>query len=90
MKVLFLNENHIAWLDEKPYVFSPDLIILADPATGEGYTNTEIKAGDKVAVLGSRVAPMFRSEKAIAHFGPRYWGYDFDYIPIEEVMNTPG
>ncbi len=89
MKVWFLNENHVAWLDEKPCVFSPDLIILADPTSGEGYTNTEIKTGDPVAVLGSRVAPMFRSEKAIAHFGPRYWGFDFDYVPIEEVMVKP-
>lgn len=86
MKVWFLNENHVAWLDDQPYVFSPDLIILADPATGEAYTNTEIKAGDPVAVMGARTAPMFRSEKAIAHFGPRFWGFDFDYIPIEEVM----
>lgn len=87
MDVWFLNENHIAWLDEAPYVFSPDLIILADPASGEGYTNTEIKAGDPVAVLGAKVYPAFRSPKGIEFFGPRYWGFDIDYVPIEEVVD---
>jgi len=86
--VWFLNENHVAWLDGKPYVFSPDLIILANPETGEGYTNTELKAGDRVVALGCKVNPVFRSEKAIAHFGPRYWGFDFDYKPIEQVMGS--
>jgi DUF917 family protein len=86
MDVWFLNENHVAWLDGKPYVFSPDLIILVDPDTGEAYTNTEIKAGDPVIVLGCRAYPTFRSDKAIEFFGPRYWGFDFDYTPIEEVL----
>lgn len=84
--VWFLNENHIAWLDGKPYVFSPDLIILANPESGEGYTNTEIKAGDPVTVIGCQANPAFRTQKAIDYFGPRFWGFDFDYIPIETVM----
>jgi uncharacterized protein len=86
MDVWFLNENHVAWLDGKPYVFSPDLIILVDPSSGEGYTNTEIKAGHPVAVIGAKVYPAFRSQRAIQFFGPRYWGFDFDYVPIEEVV----
>jgi DUF917 family protein len=86
MDVWFLNENHVAWLDGQPYVFSPDLIILADPATGEGYTNTELKTGHPVTVLGARVYPAFRSPKGIQFFGPRYWGFDFDYVPIEEAV----
>ncbi|MHC1770132.1 MAG: DUF917 domain-containing protein [Flexilinea sp.] len=87
MDIWFLNENHIAWLDNKPYVFSPDLIITANPETGEGYTNTELKAGDPVTVVGCKINPAFRSEKALANFAPRYWGFDIDYKPIEEVMS---
>jgi uncharacterized protein len=62
------------------------LIILADPKTGEAYTNTELKAGDPVAVMGTRVYPAFRSEKALKFFSPRFWGFDIDYKPIEEVV----
>jgi len=84
--IWFLNENHIAWLDGEPYVFSPDLIINVNPNTGEGYSNTELKEGDPVAVIGCKINPVFRSEKAINYFGPRFWGFDFDYKPIEEIM----
>jgi len=86
LEVWFLNENHVTWLDGTPYVCSPDLIILLNPESGEGYTNTEIKAGDPVAVIGCQVHPVFRSEKAVAHFGPRFWGFDFDYVPIEQAV----
>ncbi|MCE1255111.1 MAG: DUF917 domain-containing protein [Anaerolineae bacterium] len=87
MDVYFLNENHVAFLDNKPYVFSPDLIILANPETCEGYTNTEIKTGDPVVVLGSKGYDVFRSEFALKYFGPRYWGFDVDYTPIEKVLD---
>ena len=87
MDVWFLNENHIAWLDGQPYVFSPDLIILANPQSGEAYTNTEIKVGDPVAVLGAKGYPLFRSELGLQYFGPRFWGFDYTYIPIEKVIS---
>ena len=87
MDVWFLNENHIAWLDGQPYVFSPDLIILADPQSGEAYTNTEIRTGDPVAVLGAKGYPLFRSELGLKYFGPRFWGFDYTYIPIEKVIS---
>lgn len=86
MKVWFMNENHVCWLDDRPFVFSPDLIILASPETGQGYTNTEIHAGQRVTVIGAKAYPLFRSEKGLQFFGPRYWGFDFDYVPIEQVM----
>jgi uncharacterized protein len=86
LDIWFLNENHVSWLDGKPFVFSPDLIILANPQSGDGYTNTEIKEGDPVTVLGAKVFPAFRSPKALEFFGPRYWGFDFDYVPIEKAV----
>lgn len=86
LDVWFLNENHIAWLDGKPYIFSPDLIILANPHTGEGYTNTEIKAGDLVSMLGARTYPIFRSPLGLKYFAPQYWGFDINYVPIEQVV----
>jgi DUF917 family protein len=86
MDVFFSNENHVAILDGKPFVSSPDLIILANPESGEGYTNTDIKPGDRVAVIGASNTPVFRSDLALKYFGPRYWGFDFEYVPIEKVM----
>ncbi len=86
MEVWFFNENHVTWLDDRPYVCSPDLIILADPQTGEGYTNTDVKAGMPVVVLGAPGYELFRSAAGLAFFGPRYWGFGFDYTPIEALI----
>lgn len=86
MDIWFLNENHVTWLDGVPYACSPDLIILADPNTGEGYTNTDVSAGMRVVVLGAPGYQLFRSAKGLEFFSPRYWGFDFDYTPIEKLV----
>jgi uncharacterized protein len=86
MDVWFKNENHVTWLDRKSYVCSPDLIAIVDRATGEGFTNDKIAPGHQVAVLGLKGVEDFRSEFGLAASGPRYFGFDIDYTPIEELM----
>jgi uncharacterized protein len=86
LKVWFKNENHVAWLDEKPYVTSPDMICLLNPEAGEGYSNTLIKQGDPVAAIGIRGVESFRSEKGLAAAGPKHFGFDIPYRAIEAVM----
>jgi DUF917 family protein len=82
----FKNENHIGWRDDDPVITSPDLPIVVDIATGEGKINTYIDIGDRVAVIGSKGPEVFRSEQGLSGAGPRYYGFDIDYIPIEERM----
>ncbi|GAH64697.1 unnamed protein product, partial [marine sediment metagenome] len=82
----FKNENHIGWLDEEPIITSPDMPIVVDIETGEGKINTFIEAGERVAVIGAKGPEVFRSEHGLSGAGPRYYGFDIDYIPIEERM----
>jgi hypothetical protein len=86
LQVWFKNENHVSWLDGTPWVCSPDLVVIADRKTGEGFTNTLIDAGDEVAVVGVRGLEGFRSERGLGCAGPRYFGFDIDYRPIEELL----
>jgi DUF917 family protein len=86
LKVWFKNENHVAWLDDQPYVTSPDMICLLSPATGEGYSNTSIEHGDPVAAIGIRGVEAFRSAKGLAAAGPAHFGFHIPYVPIETVM----
>ena len=86
LRVWFKNENHVSWLDEQPWVGSPDLIVIADRRTGEGITNTLVDAGREVAVVGIRGLEAFRSERGLGCAGPRYFGFDIDYRPIEELL----
>ena len=88
LDVWFKNENHVSWLDGDPYVCSPDLVTIVDRETGDGFTNTVIAAGHRVAVVGIKGLEAFRSERGLAGAGPRYFGLDIDYVAIEEQMKA--
>ena len=86
MKVWFKNENHITWLDGKPWITSPDIIEIIDSKTGEPITNTDIKMGDHVSVIGMKAEPVFRKPEGLKVLGPRHFDFDLDYKPIEDLV----
>ena len=61
------------------------MIIIVDANTGEPIANPLIKVGDEVAVLGFKARDAFRSKKGIDILGPRYFDFDVDYVPIEDL-----
>ncbi|HLT57245.1 MAG TPA: DUF917 domain-containing protein [Limnochordales bacterium] len=85
MEIWFKNENHVAWLDGKPVALSPDLIMVVGTDTGEPRTNTELAEGERVTVLGLPCHPAFRTPEGLRLLGPRHFGFDIDYVPIEEL-----
>jgi hypothetical protein len=86
LKIWLKNENHITYRDEKAFVTSPDLITLIDARNGEAYTNTLLEEGMEIAVLGAPAEEKYRSAEGIALLGPRYFGFDIDYVPIEKQL----
>jgi DUF917 family protein len=86
VKIWFKNENHICWKNDKVIVTSPDSIVVIDKNTGMPCTNPNLKVGMEVAAIGIKAVDLFRSEKGIGILGPRYFGFDLDYIPIEKTL----
>jgi DUF917 family protein len=87
LDVWFKNENHVAWLNGEPWVCSPDLITLAYQDTGQGTTNTLVTEGDRLVAVGMKGLEAFRTEFGLNEAsGPRYFGFDIDYVPIEKLM----
>lgn len=87
LKVWFKNENHITWLNDQPWVCSPDIVSLVDKATGEGFSNASIKEGDLVVAVGMKGLEAFRTRFGLDESsGPRYFGFNIEYIPIEVLM----
>jgi DUF917 family protein len=85
--VWFKNENHVSWLNGKPWVCSPDLVTLAYKDTGSGTTNTLVKEGDEIVAVGIKGLESFRTEFGLNEAaGPRYFGFDIDYVPIEDIL----
>lgn len=81
--VWFKNEYHISWLDQKPFVTSPDIISVINLESGEVPTNTDIKTGDRLGIIGLKAAEGYRSEDALKVLSPGYFGFEMNYSPIE-------
>jgi len=68
-----------------PWVCSPDLLALLLP-DGRGIYNTDFQVGQKLVAIGMKGVEGFRTEQGLKLASPRYFGFDIDYVPIEEMM----
>ncbi len=84
LQLHFQNENLVAILDGAVVVSVPDLITVLDAETGEPITTEGLRYGFRVAVVGLPCPPQWRTAAGLALVGPRYFGYDIDYLPVEE------
>ncbi len=90
MKIQFQNENLVAILDGEVVASVPDLISILDLETAEPITTERLRYGYRVVVVGIPCDPKWRTPKALEVVGPRYFGYDIDYVPIEERVKKLG
>jgi DUF917 family protein len=80
---LSLQNPHLFALRAGGVVASvPDLICVLDSETGEPVTTEMLRYGLRVTVLGAPCDPRWQSPEGLALAGPRYFGYDHDYVPI--------
>jgi len=86
LKIWFKNENHLSWLDNKPYVASPDLVSQVDLQSYEPVPNHELREGQMIAVIGMRAHELYRTSKGISLAGPRHYDSNFNYVPIEDMI----
>jgi len=85
----FQNEFLIAETEAGPRAMTPDLICLLDLETGQPITTEQIRYGFRVMVFGLPSDPQWRSDAGLDLVGPRYFGYELDYRPIEELNTQP-
>jgi len=82
--VEFQNENLIAVVNDEILATTPDLICLVDTETFVPVPTDALKYGKRVMVVGLKCFELWRSKEGIELVGPRYFGLDTDYIPLEE------
>ena len=78
------NENIVGWRDDRVVAMPPDLICVLDEK-GHGVTNSQLRRGMKVTVIGVPAERIWRTARGIKLFGPRHFGFDFDYVPVEKL-----
>jgi DUF917 family protein len=86
LRIWIKNENHISWLNGNPHVCSPDILTLLYRENGRGIYNAEIAIGDDVVAIGMKGVEAFRTEAGLKLAGPEHFGFDFEYVPIEDVL----
>ncbi len=83
------NEHIMAWIDEKPIVMPPDLLIFLRE-DGTPITNTVLKKGDKIFAVAAKAPEIWRTPKGLELFGPRHFGFNYDYVPVEDLVKRVG
>jgi DUF917 family protein len=90
-KVFVKNENLAGWLDGKPDAMSPDLIINLDPKTGDTIVGPSLggyNVDQEVTLIAIPAHALWRTPKGLELLGPRHFGFDFDYQPIEQLQKS--
>jgi DUF917 family protein len=83
---LEMQNEHLVALERGRLLASvPDLITVLDSETADAVSTERIRYGQRVVVIAFGCDPIWRTERGIAAAGPRAFGYDFDFVPVEEL-----
>jgi DUF917 family protein len=82
------NENLVALERGRVLASVPDLITVLDSETADAIATEVLRYGQRVTAIAFACDPVWRTERGIAVAGPRAFGYDFDYLPVEELADA--
>lgn len=85
MEVSFQNEHLVARENGRTRAIVPDLICLVDRETAEPVPVEALKYGQRLKVVATSAAPIMRTPPSLAVFGPRAFGLEEDFVPLEEI-----
>lgn len=88
-KLWVKNENLLGWIDGVLDAMTPDLIINLDPTTGDTLVGPSLggySVGQQVILVSIPAHAMWRTPNGIKALGPRHFGFDVDYVPIEQLQ----
>jgi DUF917 family protein len=87
LNIAFRNEFLRAQRAGRTVAIAPDLITILDRETAEPITTENLKYGQRVKIVGASVPPIMRSERALEVWGPRAFGFDEPFQPIEALAD---
>jgi len=87
-KIWFKNENVIAWENGAAIATVPDLVCAVETGTAYPVTNPFCKKGMRMSVLGFPAPAFWRTERGLSILNPAFFGFDEEYVPLEERMKT--
>jgi DUF917 family protein len=85
VEVHFQNENLIALRGTTVLASSPDLIVILETDSGQPITTEDLRYGNRITLISLPCDPRWRTAAGLRLVGPRYFGFDVEYTPIEEL-----
>jgi DUF917 family protein len=79
------NEHLIVLREGRVIASVPDIIVVMDSAEGMPVTTEAIRYGLRVVLVGIPCDPRWRTADGLAIVGPRYFVYDVEYVPVEQM-----
>ncbi|MCY0909360.1 MAG: DUF917 domain-containing protein [Sulfobacillus thermotolerans] len=86
LRIEFQNENLLAMVNGTIMASVPDLICVLDSETLQPITTEGLNYGQRITVLSLPAEPIWHTPKGLETVGPRYFGYDFDYVPTRRAL----
>lgn len=84
-KIDFQNEWLNLSVEGEVKCMTPDIITILDPETGEPIRTDIVKYGYRGSIVLIPAHKRMRTPKGIETFGPKYFGYNLNYIPVEKL-----
>lgn len=81
----FQNENTVLIEDGRVRASVPDIITAVDLHTARPIVTELLRYGQLVSIVGLPIDSLWRTAEGLAVAGPRAFGYDFDYRPVEDL-----
>lgn len=88
LKMNVKNEFLVARVDDQVVASVPDLITVLDYETSTPINAERLRYGQRVTVYGIGCPDYYRQERALAVVAPRCFGFDFDFVPIEDLTEA--
>ena len=88
MELLIKNEYLIAKIGDKVVASVPDLICIVEQETSRSLNAERMRYGQRVSVFGIGCTHHYRTPEALAVTEPRAFGFDLDYVPLEDITSS--
>lgn len=85
MSLNIKNEFLLAKVNDVPVASVPDLIVIVDYETSSPINCERLRFGQRVAVFAIGCPAFYRTKAALRVTEPRVFGFDMDYVPLEEL-----
>jgi hypothetical protein len=79
------NENLVALEGERALAMVPDIITVLDSQSANAISTERLRYGQRVTVIAFPCDPIWRTARGLELAGPRHFGYDLDYAPVEDL-----